>query len=100
MFYIHFVIRSSHVLFSYTPVINFPFFFAVKNLGYANLREISLLLWHKTKSKPTIIWKKNTPRGFIKDFKKDFKKDFEVDPRSFLEVYQPKKKWTIKEQVA
>lgn len=30
----------------------------------------------------------------------DFEKDFEVYPRSFLEVYQPKKKWTIKAQIA
>ena len=30
----------------------------------------------------------------------DFKKDFEEVSRPFLEVYQPKKKWTIKAQVA
>ena len=51
----YFLIRSSHIRFLY---IHSHSCFVVKNLGCENLREISKLLWPKTKSKVTIPFTK------------------------------------------
>ena len=65
-FHIYFLIRSSHIRFLY---IHSHFCFLVKNLGCENLREISKLLWPKTKSKVTIPFTKyseTSPRSLLR----------------------------------
>ena len=65
-FHIYFLIRSSHIRFLY---IHSHFCFVVKNLGCENLREISKLLWPKTKSKVTIPFTKyseTSPRSLLR----------------------------------
>ena len=60
------LIRSSHIRFLY---IHSYFCFVVKNLGCENLREISKLLWPKTKSKVTIPFTKyseTSPRSLLR----------------------------------
>ena len=65
-FHIYFLIRSSHIIFLY---IHSHFCFVVKNLGCENLREISKLLWPKTKSKVAIPFTKyseTSPRSLLR----------------------------------